>query len=88
MKKISKKGYSIVKSSISKKELNDLKRMLTVIPHVNQEYGDVPHSFEIFSENKEKIFIPRFFGIKKYGIPEMIKFQDSGLRWFFISTPL
>jgi len=76
MKKISKKGYSIVKSSISKKELNDLKRLLTVIPHVNQEYGDVPHSFEIFRENKEKIFIPRFFGIKKYGIPEIIKFQD------------
>ena len=76
MKKITKNGYSIVKSSLSKKELLDLKKELTVTPHVNQEYGDVPHSFEVFRQNKEKIYLPRFFGLKKYGKPEEIKFND------------
>jgi superfamily II DNA or RNA helicase len=69
-KKISWKGYSLLKSELTKKQLDKIKKDLTVIPKVVPGYGtDTPDSFIIYSENKDKIYIPKHYGFKKLGKP-------------------
>lgn len=70
------KGYTIYKSSLSKKELDDLKNELTVSPFTPMAIGKVP-KFPVFRENKEKIYIPRFVGNEKFGIPKVNKLSQG-----------
>jgi len=74
---IGKRGYIIYKSTIKEEELEKIKKELTVQPYVNQEYGEPIKPFPIFLENSEKIYIPKDFGIKKFGKPNEIKLKPG-----------
>jgi len=63
---ITKKGYEIEKKDLGE-ELESLKKELTVEPYIPGEEN--VKKFPVFSETKTKIIIPRFYGIKKYGLP-------------------
>ena len=70
---LGKKGYTIAKSSLSEKELLELKKNLTLKPQLpGQQFAggvNINQPFPVFRENEKKIYIPRFFGIEKYGEP-------------------
>lgn len=70
---LGKKGYTIAKSSLSEKELLELKKSLTLKPQLpGQQFAggvNINQPFPVFRENGKKIYIPRFFGIEKYGDP-------------------
>ena len=73
--KLSSNGYSIKKSELNDVLLEQIKTDLTVKPKTfNAGYVDkVDDSFEVFIENKDKIYMPRHYAIKKYGEPKIIK---------------
>jgi len=66
---ITSRGYSIIKDNYSAEELQSLKKELTVKPFVNKDFGAPPNSFPVYGESKKKLYIPRFYGIKRYGEP-------------------
>ena len=66
---LSKRGFSILKEDLDSEELINLKKDLTVKPFINGDYGVKPKSFPAFCESIKKLYIPRFYGQKKYGIP-------------------
>ena len=70
---LGKKGYTIPKSCISKEDLDELYEMLNVKPIIpGISYGGATAnegSFPVYRENTNKIYIPRFFGIERYGLP-------------------
>tara|TARA_Y100000992_G_scaffold280722_2_gene227976 strand:- start:4445 stop:5944 length:1500 start_codon:yes stop_codon:yes gene_type:complete len=66
---IGKKGYTISKSILSDNELNFLKNDLFMKPFVPVKKFDAPDSFPVYRENSSKIYIPRFYGINRYGLP-------------------
>ena len=74
---LSHRGYELVKSQLPPKLLTNLKKELIVAPKAS-EYNDDIHSFEQYYEgdtgindgNMDKITIPRFFGVKKFGEPK------------------
>jgi len=68
---ISKRGYIIRKSSLSSKELNDIKNELTVKPFVNSDYGKEEEPFKLYMENETKIYLPKRYGINKFGPPQL-----------------
>ena len=74
---IAKRGYIIYKSSISNETLENIKKELLVQPFVNQEFSEPIKPFPVFLENKEKIYIPKEFGIKKFGKPSENKLPSS-----------
>jgi superfamily II DNA or RNA helicase len=74
---IAKRGYVIYKSSISLETLENLKKELMVQPYVNQEFSEPIKPFPVFLENKEKIYIPKEFGIKKFGKPSEDKLPEA-----------
>jgi len=68
---LGKKGYTIPKSCLSAEELIFLKEDLFMKPEISGAvYGAVDETaFPVFRENDKKIYIPRFYGIARYGLP-------------------
>ena len=67
---IGKKGYTILKSVLSKEEETFLKKELTVKPELNGQFiVGLDAAFPVYRENSQKIYLPRFYGIERYGFP-------------------
>lgn len=78
---IGKKGYTIPKTEISKKEEEFLKRDLFVKPIVpGMQFGnpgDESSAFPVYRENSNKMYLPRFYGIQRYGVPDKCEIQSG-----------
>ena len=78
---IGKKGYTIPKTEISKKEEEFLKRDLFVKPIVpGMQFGnpgDESTAFPVYRENSNKMYLPRFYGIQRYGVPDKCEIQTG-----------
>jgi superfamily II DNA or RNA helicase len=79
---LSRNGYGILKSALSEKELEHIKKDLTMVPRVNFDMGvsgkgsnNTPEdlSFQLYNENDKRIYIPRYYGFQKYGLPSLCK---------------
>ena len=73
---LNKRGFSILKEDLNKEDIVELKKELTVKPFINGDYGVKPKSFPTFCESIKKLYIPRFYGQKKYGIPSESKLNE------------
>jgi len=79
---IGKKGYTIPKSILPNEELEFLTKDLYLKPEV-MGARFAPNSqentaFPVYRENDKKIYIPRFYGIQRYGRPTKCEL-DQGL---------
>jgi len=78
---LGKKGYTIPKSILSKEDLDELYKELFVKPViVGLNYGannDEANAFPVYRENSNKIYIPRFYGISRYGMPNKSEIQQG-----------
>ena len=66
---IGKRGYIIRKKNFSEKILNEVRNDMTVKPNVSSDYGPPEEPFKIFLENENKIYLPKFYGLEKFGVP-------------------
>jgi len=69
---LGKKGYTISKEVLSSEDLEFLKKDLFVKPVVVGASFGAPKeevAFPVYRENAKKIYIPRFYGIERYGLP-------------------
>ncbi len=77
---LSRNGYAIPKSQFTEKALDKLKKDLTAEPIQQQGYITQDASFPIYLESPKKIYVPRYYGIQKYGLPKSDKLKDTGLK--------
>ena len=77
---LSKSGYKIIKKDYSPKEIRDIKEELTVKPFNNFNRSSI-HSengrFSVFMESPKKLYLPRFYGIQKFGDPTINKIEEG-----------
>lgn len=71
---IGKKGYTIPKSILPPGELKQLYKDLLLAPipppgAASFAGGASPPAFPVFRENANKIYVPRFYGVSRYGAP-------------------
>jgi len=72
---IGKKGYTVSKSCISKEEYEFLCKDLFLKPEIQTAFVQgganalENMAFPVYRENDQKIYIPRFYGIQRYGYP-------------------
>lgn len=80
---LSKYGYVIKKEEISKDELNNLKHELRARPLQDSKftYTQIDNSFPLYIETKNKIYIPKMYGIQKYGLPKKSLDNYIGVKW-------
>lgn len=84
---LGKKGYTIPKSLLEPTDLESLYDELNVKPITpGVSYGPPTDegSFPVYRENDKKIYIPRFFGMERYGLPnrsEITKGENISLEF-------
>jgi len=72
---LGKKGYTIKKETLSKEDVEFLHADLFVKPETfGPKYGKPGEqdevAFPVYKENEKKIYVPRFYGIQRYGLPD------------------
>jgi superfamily II DNA or RNA helicase len=69
---LGRKGYTIPKSALKEQDLEVVKKELCMIPFTMgpKTASSAPVSFPVYRENSAKIYIPRFYGVGRYGLPD------------------
>ena len=75
--KLSKNGYTIKKSNYSPKELKQIKSELFVKPFTFNKNQNKDSGFQVYMESPKKLYIPRFYGLKKFGDPKINKLDEG-----------
>ena len=72
---ISCNGYAIYKNKITDIELQMIIDDLTIKPFVCPGYGSTEdvEPYKLYKENPDKIYVPYYYGINKYGKPDIDK---------------
>ena len=81
---LSKHGYVIKKDSIDNDEIQLLKTELRARPLQDEKYGQfnkIDNSYPIYTETKNKLYIPKMYGIKRYGNPNKCLPNYKGKEW-------
>jgi superfamily II DNA or RNA helicase len=70
---IGQQGYTILKTDLDPKDIECLKKDLTLEPNKSYNIGGMQNSvscsFPVYRENNNKMYLPRFYGIERYGLP-------------------
>ena len=69
-------GYSILKSSVDNDVLAKVKEELTMKPKVNFDMcvkKDNDNTFTLYKETEKRLYIPRYYGFSKFGLPNVCK---------------
>ena len=77
---LGKKGYTILKEQLSTEEQTHLYEELKVSPEVHGISYGAPQEqvqFPVYRENDKKMYIPRFYGLERYGVPERSEIQEG-----------
>jgi len=81
---LSKRGYVIKKDSITNEELVILRSQLRARPLQDDKYNtfnQTDTSYPIYTETKNKIYIPKMYGINRYGDPKRYMPNYIGKSW-------
>jgi superfamily II DNA or RNA helicase len=66
---LGQKGYSIPKKYLSEEDITFLKKELYVKPMTFGIGANTESAFYVYRESSSKMYLPRFYGIQRYGLP-------------------
>lgn len=66
--KLGPKGYTLLKKELSLEKQQWIRKQLTVKPFTAGAPVQTANTFEVWRENDAKIYVPRYFGEKHFGI--------------------
>lgn len=72
-KYIGKRGYIIKKDDFENDVLEKIRNDLMVKPNISNDFGDNNESFKVYLENEKKMYLPKFYGLKLFGEPDLNK---------------
>jgi superfamily II DNA or RNA helicase len=68
---LGKKGYTIPKVALDTADYEFLKKDLYMTPFVMGSFASTDvSSFPMYRENTAKMYLPRFYGVERYGVPD------------------
>ena len=73
------RGYILRKHKLTPKREAAIRKDLTVSPYVDKRYAfGSKVTFKVFLENEAKFYLPRFYALEKFGIPDENYLVDRG----------
>lgn len=67
---LSSRGYSVIKKDLDINTLIEIQNELNVSPFIPADFAcSKPVSFKLFQESSTKIYLPKAYGLKKFGLP-------------------
>ena len=87
---LGKKGYTIPKEYLNPEDEAFLRRDLFVKPATTSAYGaeSASEAYPVFRENDKKMYLPRFYGIARYGLPSKTEIEAGKDVHFVFPKPL
>lgn len=73
---LTRRGYAIYKSNYNLKELDKIRKNLTVSPFICDDFGISPPTFPVYLESPQKFYLPKHYGINNYGNPSKIILKE------------
>lgn len=75
---LTSRGYTVLKSELALEVIKDIREELTVSPKISKDYafGPTP-KYSLYLESESKFYLPKSFGLKKFGMPKQNKLPDS-----------
>lgn len=71
-------GYGISKDDITKELYHNICEELTVSPiMVDLGFKQKPPKWKMYRESETKLYVPRYYGLSRYGIPQKQTIQDG-----------
>jgi superfamily II DNA or RNA helicase len=67
---LTSKGYAIKKTALDEIQTQGLRSELTMAPKVLNKFQKMVNNFPIYSESKTQFYVPRHWGLNKFGEPE------------------
>ena len=67
---IGSRGYIVKKKFLTEKELEEIREENTVKPFITADYGVEEEPFKIYLESENKLYLPKFYGLERFGTPE------------------
>ena len=89
---LGQKGYTVLKEHLALEDLAELKIELFKMPIVangGPASNTAEKGFPVYRENERKIYLPRFYGIQRYGMPlrsELTAGDDLGSSCRFVGS--
>ena len=75
---ISERGYGLLKEEFDYKLLSDIRDELTVSPKTMNSFGTANITkYKIYTESSKKLYLPKYYGLKKFGKPDVYKLNDG-----------
>lgn len=75
---LSHQGYSVITSEYDQKDIDDIKKELTVSPFVMEDFafGNVP-KYKLYEEGPTKLYVPKYYGLCKFGKPDVNRLSEG-----------
>lgn len=74
---LGQKGYTISKSELTTEQIDTVKRELMVKPYTPGITLKDTSEFPVYRESAQKLYVPRYYGIEKFGAPASIKIPEG-----------
>jgi len=78
---LGKHGYVIRRETLEPKELAELKKELTARPLTDAKFATPENNFPVYIETKNKLYIPKMYGLTRFGQPDTILDNYNGIPW-------
>ena len=80
MTSLSKQGYSIKKDCFDEKDIENVKKELTVEVKNGMFDNIAPKKYVLYQENDKKLYIPKYYGLQRFGVPDRNVIGDGEHR--------
>ena len=80
MTSLSKQGYSIKKDCFDEKDIENVKKELTVEVKNVMFDNIAPKKYVLYQENDKKLYIPKYYGLQRFGVPDRNVIGDGEHR--------
>lgn len=80
---LSKNGFVIKKDQLTPEEYIEIKRELTCTPITDERYSfsKIDNSYPVYVETQNKLYIPKMYGIKRFGKTSQCLANYLGKKW-------
>lgn len=74
---LSRRGYTIKKEKYSPRVIQKIRKDLMVKPQTLKQFSQCVQAFQVYLESINKLYIPKFYGLKELGEPDSLKIENG-----------
>ena len=75
---LGQKGYTISKNELTIEQQKQIRNDLTIKPYIHNSIGaNENKTFPAYRESNNKLYVPHYYGIDKFGLPKEYKISDG-----------